>query len=52
MIYRNDFSQYISDCLVIQYADDIHFLHIGSINNIEDLFLRNEETQISKVLSP
>ena len=44
LIYVNDFSQYISDCLVIQYADDTQFVHTGNVNNIEDLIRKREET--------
>ncbi len=43
-IYVNNFSQYISDCLVIQYADDAQFIHPGTIGNIEQLDLKSEET--------
>ncbi len=43
-IYVNDLSQHISGCLIIQYADDTQFLHTGSINNIDDLVRRAEET--------
>ncbi len=44
LIYVNDFSQYISDCLVIQYADDTQLVHTGNVNNIQDLIRKGEET--------
>ena len=38
LIYNvNDLIQYISDCFVLQYADDTQFIHTGSIDNIDDL---------------
>ncbi len=43
-IYVNNFSPYISDCLVIQYAEDKQFIHPGTIGNIEQLGLKSEET--------
>ncbi len=45
-IYVNDLSQHISGCLIIQYADDTQFLHTGSINSIDDLVRRGEETLV------
>ena len=44
LIYVNDLSQHVSDCLVIQYADDTQFIHTGSIDTIQDLICRGEET--------
>ena len=47
-IYVNDLSQYVSDCLVIQYADDTQFVHTGNVNDVQDLIHKGEET-LSKV---
>ncbi len=44
LINGNDFSQYISDCLAIQYADDKQLIHTGTVGNMEQLILRSEET--------
>lgn len=44
LMYVNDLSQYVSDCLVIQYADDTQFIHTGNIDRIQDLIRRGEET--------
>lgn len=43
-IFVKDLSRYISDCLVIQYADDSQFVHTGNVNNIQDLFPKGGET--------
>ncbi len=42
-IYANYLSQYKSDCLVIQYADDSQFVHTGTIKQIHDLVRKGEE---------
>ena len=44
LIYVNDLTQYISDCLVLQYADVTQFIHTGSIDNIHDLMYRSAAT--------
>ena len=44
LIYVNDLSQHVSDCLVIQYADDTQFIHPGNIDRIHDLICSGEET--------
>ncbi len=44
LIYVNDLSQYVSDCLLIQYADDTQFVYTGTLGNIEDLLKRSEAT--------
>ncbi len=44
LIFFNDFSQCISDCFNIQYSDDTHFIHTGSIDRLQDLIRRGEET--------
>ena len=42
-IYVNDLSHALSDCQVIQYADDTQFIHTGDINDIQGLMSRGEE---------
>lgn len=44
LIYRNDLTQYISDCLMVQYADDTLFIHTESIDNNDDLLYRSAAT--------
>ena len=44
LIYVNDLSQHISDCLIIQYADDTQFVHTGPVDMLQDLVQRGEET--------
>ncbi len=44
LVYVNDLSQCISDCLVIQYADDTQFTHTGCIDRLRDLIQEEEET--------
>ena len=44
IIYVNDLSQYLSDCLILQYADDTQFIHTGRIDRLEDLIRKGEET--------
>ncbi len=48
LIYVNDVSHYIRDCLILQYADGTQFAHTGTVNNIEGLLKRSEAT-LSKV---
>ena len=40
LMYVNDLSQHISDCLIIQYADDTQFIHTGNIDRIKNLIRR------------
>lgn len=47
LIYVNDLSKYISDCLIIQYADDTQFVHTGNVDNIQALILKGEKTLIN-----
>ena len=44
LVYVNDLIHNISDCLVVQYADDTQFIHTGSIDDIEDLMYRSAAT--------
>ncbi len=44
LMYVNDLSQYLSDCLVIQHADDAQFINTGNIDRIQDLIRRGQET--------
>ncbi len=43
-IYVNDLAEKNNSCLLIQYADDTQFLHADTINNLEDLISKTEET--------
>ena len=42
--YVNDTSNYINDCVLIQYADDTQFIHSDYINNIDQLISRAKAT--------
>ncbi len=44
IIYVNDLSCCIPNWEIIQYADDTQFVHTGSIDNLDDLIYRSEET--------
>ncbi len=44
LIFVKDLSQCISDCFIIQYADDTQFIHTGSIDRLQDLIQRGEDT--------
>lgn len=44
LTYVNDLPHYISDCLVIQYADDTQFIHTGNLDEIQELINKGEET--------
>ncbi len=50
LIYVNDLTQYISDCLVVQYADDSQLIHTGTIDNIDDLMYRSDDFIIVKTI--
>ncbi len=39
-IYVNDISDYITDCTLIQYADDTQLLHQGHIENIHEVIIQ------------
>lgn len=41
LIYRNDLRQYISDCLMVQYADDTLLIHTENIDSNDDLLYRS-----------
>ncbi len=43
-IYVNDLAENINSCSLIQYADDKQFLHLDTINNLEDLISKTKET--------
>ncbi len=49
-IHVNDMSDYINDCLLVQYADDTQFLYSGTITEINSLIARTENT-LKKVRS-
>ena len=42
-IYVNDLQNYLSDCFIVQYADDTQIVIDGYINNLEDMVRRAEE---------
>ncbi len=42
--YVNDLSDFIAGCVVIQYANETHFIHTGCIEKITDMILRGEES--------
>ena len=48
LIYINDMSKYITDCLLVQYADDTQILISENIYNI-NLLIRKAENLLSKV---
>ena len=43
-IFVNDISEFISDCVIVQYADDTQFIHSGNINNLDQLITRAKVT--------
>ncbi len=43
-IYVNDMSLPKYDCVCVQYADEIKFLHTGTVSNLENLIVKTEET--------
>ncbi len=43
-IYVNDVADYITDCLLTQYADDTQFLHTNTIDNLNFLIRNTEST--------
>ncbi len=45
-IYVNDMSSFISDCTLVQYADDTQFLHQNYLSQLSDLDSRTESTLI------
>ena len=44
LIYVNDLSQHIPDCHVLQYADDTQLIHTGTIDRLDELILKGENT--------
>ncbi len=46
-IYVNDISNYISDCTLIQYADDTQVLHQGHLENLHAI-IKLPETTLKK----
>ncbi len=37
-------SSCLNDCVLVQYADDTQFRHTGTVNNLENLIVKTEET--------
>lgn len=46
-IYVNDLNACINECSLTQYADDTQFLHADTVNNLEALISRTEETLLN-----
>ncbi len=44
-IYVNDVADHITDCLLVQYADDTQFLHTITVDNL-NLLIRNTESTL------
>ncbi len=47
-IYVSDMDKYISNCTLVQYADDTQFLHSGSLENLGHI-IRDTEATLTKV---
>ncbi|RUM30450.1 MAG: hypothetical protein DSY42_04590 [Aquifex sp.] len=43
-IYVNDMKDYISDCTLVQYADDTQLLHQGHLEKLNEIIHQTEET--------
>ena len=43
LIYINDLSQYIRDCLLVIYADDAQIMLTGDIDKINELLQKAED---------
>ncbi len=43
LIYVSDLSEYISNCMIIQYADDTQSVHKGGIDTIENMIHEGEK---------
>ncbi len=43
-IFTNDLTETISDCMVVQYANDTQFVHSGTIDTLPHLIARAEAT--------
>ncbi len=43
-IYVNDVADHITDCLLVQYADDTQFLHTNTVDNLNLLIGNTEST--------
>ncbi len=49
-IYVNDVADHITDCLLVQYADDTQFLHTSTVDNLNPL-IRNTESTLLRLKS-
>ncbi len=43
-IYVNDMADYITECTVVQYADDTQFLHHDTLENLDNIIKATEAT--------
>ncbi len=46
-IYVNDMYEFVTDCKLVQYADDTQFLHSDSLDNLDTL-IKNAEITLTK----
>ncbi len=46
-IYVNDMHEFVTDCKLVQYADDTQFLHSDSLDNL-GILIKNAETTLTK----
>ena len=44
IIHVNDLASSITNCQIIQYADETQFIHTGDIKDVQNLISRSEET--------
>ncbi len=44
MIFTNELTETINDCIVVQYADDTQFVHSGTVDTLPHLIARTEAT--------
>ncbi len=49
-IFVNDVADHITDCLLVQYADDTQFLHTSTVDNL-NLLIRNTESTLLRLKS-
>ncbi len=49
-IYVNDMKDYISDCTLVQYADDTQLLHQGHFDKLNEIIHQTEHTYSKDLL--